>query len=140
MWKNYQKLLSTKNANKEYLKFKSEPIDTVLSEKVKNGIVVHGTFDWADVGSFHELHDISLQDDEGNYLHGNSIATESTTNSYVRNETGTPVAVIGLDGVVVVSTVNGILVSNKNYAQKVGEVSKRLQTSNEQRSRKSKKS
>ncbi len=127
LWKNYHKLLGTKNLEKTYLKFSSEPIDTALSEKVTDAVVVPGTFDWADVGSFKDLHEISLQDDGGNHVMGNGVEMENTTNSYVRNDTDIPVAVIGLDNIVVVSTANGFLVTNKNYAQKVGDVAKRLQ-------------
>jgi mannose-1-phosphate guanylyltransferase len=64
-----------------------------------------------------------------NHINGSKIELESATHSYVYNNTDTPVAVIGLDNVVVVSTPNGILVTNKNYAQKVGDVAKRLQKS-----------
>lgn len=125
---DYQALQTSKNRDETYLAFTAEPIDTALSEKVKDGIVVPGSFDWADVGSFKDLHDISLQDDDGNYLQGAPIELENTTNSYVRNDGRTPLAVIGLDNVIVVSTPNGILVTNKNYAQKVGDIAKRLQS------------
>jgi mannose-1-phosphate guanylyltransferase/mannose-6-phosphate isomerase len=125
--KDYQKLLASKDKNRTYLSFTNEAIDTALSEKVTDGIVVPGSFDWADVGSFKDLHDISLQNDEGNYISGQKIEIENTTNSYVRNDTDTSLAVIGLDNVIVVNTPNGVLVTNKNYAQKVGDVAKRLQ-------------
>jgi mannose-1-phosphate guanylyltransferase/mannose-6-phosphate isomerase len=52
---------------------------------------------------------------------------ERVSNSYVRNEQELPVAVIGLDNVAVIATENGILITNKTYAQKVGDIAKRLQ-------------
>lgn len=126
--KDYEALQTSEDIEETYLTFESEPIDTALSEKIDDGIVVPAAFDWADVGSFKDLHDISIQDDTGNHIKGERIELEYTSNSYVRNDTDTPVAVIGLDNVVVVNTPNGLLVTNKNYAQKVGDVAKRLQS------------
>jgi hypothetical protein len=48
---------------------------------------------------------------------------------YVRNEeAGKPVAVIGLDNVVVVNTPDGILVARKDVSHRTGEVAKSLQS------------
>ncbi len=125
--KAFVTLCSAKDANKAYLDLENIAVDYVFSEKIKQALVIPGNFDWVDIGSFKDLHEISSQNDEGNHLKGENIELDSTTNSYVRNETDVPVAVIGLDNVVVVSTKNGILVTNKNYAQKVGDVAKKLQ-------------
>lgn len=126
LWDAYQQLLTSKETKKTYLAFESQVIDKALSEKVADGLVVPGAFDWLDVGSFLDLHGASEQDADGNYLKGGVIELEQVTNSYVRNEQDLPVAVIGLDNVAVVATKNGILVTKKTYAQKVGDVSKRI--------------
>jgi mannose-1-phosphate guanylyltransferase/mannose-6-phosphate isomerase len=107
--------------------FVSEPIDTALSEHVPDALVVPGEFDWVDVGSFHDLHGVSKQDKGGNHISGENVELENVTDSYVRNDAGIPVAVIGLDNVAVIATENGILVTNKTHAQKVGDISKKLQ-------------
>jgi mannose-1-phosphate guanylyltransferase len=130
LWNDYQNLCETwlpMNRKKLYLEFISQPIDTALSEHVPDAIVVTGTFDWADVGSFHDLHDVSLQDKKGNHVAGKDVELENVAGSYVRNESNMPVAVIGLENVAVIATNNGILVTNKEHAQKVGDISKRLQ-------------
>lgn len=130
LWNDYRNLLNTKlpmNRRRLYMDFVSEPIDTALSEHVPDGLVMVGKFDFADVGSFHDLHGVSLQDKTGNHLNGKHIELEKVTDSYVRNETDTPVAVIGLSDIAVIATENGILVTNKADAQKVGDISKRLQ-------------
>lgn len=126
MWDGYQALQSGGDATETYLGFESEAIDKALSEHVDDGLVVPATFDWLDIGSFHDLHGVSEQDDSGNYSYGDNVEMEQVSNSYVRNEQGLPVAVIGLDNVAVVATEHGILVTNKTYAQKVGEISKRF--------------
>jgi mannose-1-phosphate guanylyltransferase len=127
LWNDYQKLLDTKKPEKPYMDFDSEPIDTALSEHVPDALVVPGAFDWVDVGSFNDLHSISFQDDDGNHIKGQNIEMERVSNSYVRNEQDLPIAVIGLDNVAVIATENGILVTNQTYAQKVGDIAKRLQ-------------
>ncbi len=126
LWDNYQALQNSNDASKTYLGFEPQPIDKALSEGVTDALVMPGAFDWLDIGSFHDLHGVSEQDDDGNYRNGDNIELEQVTNSYVRNEQGLPVAVIGLDNIAVVATKNGFLVTNKTYAQKVGDISKRF--------------
>lgn len=126
LWDDYRALLKSSDDNKTYLGFEPEAIDKALSEKVDDGLVVPANFDWLDIGSFHDLHGVSEQDDNGNYVNGDNVEMEKVSNSYVRNEQDLPVAIIGLDNVAVVATGHGILITNKTYAQKVGEVSKRV--------------
>lgn len=131
LWENYQKLRqaeSKKEHDEHYLGFANEPIDYPLIEKVPDLLVVPGSFDWMDVGSFTDIHTANEQDDDGNTVHGN-VLTEKLTNSYVHNQTDTPVGVIGLDNVAVVVTDNGIVVTNKSHAQDVGVIAKRIQGS-----------
>jgi mannose-1-phosphate guanylyltransferase/mannose-6-phosphate isomerase len=133
LWNDYQDLCNTilpMNRRRLYMNFVSEPIDTALSEHVPDGLVVSGKFDWADVGSFHDLHGVSEQDETGNHIAGDNIELEDVSDSYVRNESDVPVAVIGLDNVAVIATENGVLVTSKDKAQKVGDISKKLQAEN----------
>jgi mannose-1-phosphate guanylyltransferase/mannose-6-phosphate isomerase len=126
LWKEYQALRDASNLTEVYLGFDPQPIDKALSEHISDAVVVPGTFDWLDVGSFQDLHKVSNQDEDGNFLNGDKVEVEQVTNSYIRNEQDVPVAVIGLDNVVVVNTPNGILIARKDLAQKVGDVSKRF--------------
>lgn len=126
LWDSYQSLQKSSDTTGTYLGFESQAIDMALSEHVDDGLVVPATFDWLDIGSFHDLHGVSEQDEAGNYRFGDNVELEQVSNSYVRNEQGLPVAVIGLDNVAIVATEHGILVTNKTYAQKVGEVSKKF--------------
>jgi mannose-1-phosphate guanylyltransferase/mannose-6-phosphate isomerase len=125
--KTFEALCAAPDMKEAYLDLKSDAIDYVFSVKVKSALVIPGNFDWVDIGSFKDLHEISPQDESGNYVKGEGIELDTTTNSYIRNDGTVPVAVIGLDNVVVINTPNGILVTNKNYAQKVGDVAKKLQ-------------
>ncbi|MEP7205117.1 MAG: sugar phosphate nucleotidyltransferase [Candidatus Saccharibacteria bacterium] len=117
----------TDEYNDAYLAFDNQVIDIALIEKAKGLAVVSATFDWMDIGSFKDLHDVVPKDKNGNYFGGENIYPIGVKNVYIRNETDTPIAVIGLNNIVVVNTPNGILVSRKDVSQRTGEVAKQLQ-------------
>jgi len=131
LYKNYQRLQAAKTvAEREqvYLSFSSQAIDYALTEKVDNLLVVPATFDWLDLGSYSDLHKASESDEKGNHVRGDNIEVDSVEQSFIQNHEDKPIAVIGLDNVVVVNTKNGLLVARKDMAQQVGELSKRLKT------------
>jgi len=100
-----------------------------LIEKAKSLAVVAANFDWMDIGSFKDLHDVVPQDENGNYFSGDNIHAIDVENVYVRNEEDSkPVAVIGLNNIVVVNTPDGILISRKDVSHRTGEVAKKLQS------------
>ena len=126
---DFDKLTNATDAtayNDVYSAFTNEAIDYVLNEKMDNLLVVPATFDWRDIGSFTDLSDATETDDAGNAVIGEGSATIDVTNSYIRNETNEPVAVIGLDNIVVVKTAHGVLVTRKDMSQKVKDIVTRL--------------
>ncbi len=127
LYKSYEKLAAAtaKDYEKTYLSLEDIAIDYALMEKVPDLLVVPASFDWMDLGSFGDLHKAIGGDRQGNHTHG-EVEMEEVTNSYVHNEGDKPLAVIGLDNIVVVNTPNGMLVARKDLAQKVGKVSKRI--------------
>lgn len=130
MTKNYNLLWQTKDArafDQTYTKLEPDTIDFALSDHTDNFMVVPATFDWMDVGSFQDLYDVTDTDDNGNAIKGEGILLDEVENSLVRNEEAKPVAIIGLDNVVVVNTPNGVVVARKDLAQKVGDAAKRIQ-------------
>lgn len=118
---------SSAGYNEAYLALDNQVIDIALIEKAKSLAVVSASFDWMDVGSFKDLHDVVDKDQQGNYLQGEGIHALDVENVYVRNEEAKPIAVIGLDNVVVVNTPDGILVARKDVSHRTGEVAKKLQ-------------
>lgn len=112
-----------------YLGFEPEAIDYALIEKVEDLLVVPAAFDWMDLGSYSDMHKAVGGDEQGNHSYG-SVELEDVQNSFVLNQEDKPIAVIGLDNVAVVNTPHGLLVVRKDLGQKVGEVSKRLNSSN----------
>jgi mannose-1-phosphate guanylyltransferase len=125
----YQELLnaSEENYRNTYLGFKNIAIDYALIEKVPNLLVIPASFDWMDLGSYGDLHKAVGSDDSGNHIKGR-VEVEEVQNSFIQNHEDKPVAVIGLDNVVVVNTPGGILVARKDMAQNVGDISKRFST------------
>ena len=129
--KNYQALehaSSVPEFNKTYLGFKSDAIDYALIEKDRELLVVPAAFDWMDLGTFTDLHKAVESNEKGNHLHGDLVEIEQVDNSFIRNHEDKPVAVIGLDNIVVINTKDGLLIARKDLAQQVGEVSKRFKS------------
>lgn len=109
-----------------YLGLENVAIDYALMEKVKKLLVVPATFDWMDLGSYGDLHKVVERDMNGNHTHGGRIELERVENSFIQNHEDKPVAVIGLNNVAVINTPHGVLVTRKDLAKQVGEVSKRF--------------
>lgn len=129
MLKDYEKLVSAKSAEeykKTYLAFENNTVDYALIEKTKDLLVVPAAFDWMDLGSYGDIHKAVESDQRGNHIFGNSIEIEGVENSFIQTYNDKPVAVIGLDNIVVINTDHGILVARKDLAQEVGIVSKRI--------------
>lgn len=129
LFAEYNSLVAAKDLkefNATYLEFENISIDYALIEKLNDLLVVPANFDWMDLGSFGDLHRAVDSDQDGNHTYGQNILVDEVRNSYIRNEENRPLAVIGLDNVAIVNTPNGILVTRKDLAQKVGEAGKKL--------------
>lgn len=109
-----------------YLSLKNLITDYALSELSSNLAVVPASFDWADIGSFKDLHEANESDEQGNFFKGEAIYDIDLENVYIQNDEAKPVTVIGLDNVVVINSPNGILVARKDLSQKVKEAVERI--------------
>jgi mannose-1-phosphate guanylyltransferase / mannose-6-phosphate isomerase len=92
-------------------------IDVAVMEPTDRGAVVSLDAGWNDVGSWESLWELSEQDFAGNVISGEVVAIESSAN-YLRSE-GPLIAVIGVEGLVVVATDDAILVVPRDRAQDV---------------------
>lgn len=119
--------ISSKEYSEAYLSLDNQVIDVALIEKAKSLSVVSASFDWMDVGSFKDLHEAVPQDESGNYIKGKNIYSLNVENSYIRNDENKPIAIIGLDNIVVVNTPAGILVARKDVSHLVGDIVKEMQ-------------
>ncbi|MBW3537886.1 NTP transferase domain-containing protein [Candidatus Parcubacteria bacterium] len=113
-----------KRLSEAYLELPALPIDTALIEKTNRIQVIPGRFDWADIGSFFDLHQI-LAGKDHNALKGDVYLIECE-DSMIHGSTK-PVIAVGLSGIVVVDTPEGLLVCAKEKSQLVGDAVKQLQ-------------
>jgi mannose-1-phosphate guanylyltransferase/mannose-6-phosphate isomerase len=102
----------------------SDSIDYAVMEKTDKAAVVTLDAGWNDVGSWSALHDVLSKDADGNVLRGDVLAARCR-NSYVAANVRT-VAVLGLDGVVIVETEDAILVMGRDEAQNVKQIADQL--------------
>ncbi|ESQ78639.1 mannose-1-phosphate guanylyltransferase/mannose-6-phosphate isomerase [Asticcacaulis sp. YBE204] len=103
-------------------------VDYAVMERTKRAATAPCDIGWADVGGFSELWRLGAKDGVGNHAQGNAILIDAH-NCLVRAE-GPPVAIIGLDDIMVVSTPSGIVVAPISRAQDVklaAEAAKKLQ-------------
>jgi mannose-1-phosphate guanylyltransferase len=99
-------------------------IDYGLMERAHHVAVVCVNFGWDDVGSWDALERVHARDAEGNINIGNAVLLD-TTNCIVVNSAGEQrlsVAAIGVEGLVIVSTDDGILICPKDRVQDVRKV------------------
>jgi mannose-1-phosphate guanylyltransferase/mannose-6-phosphate isomerase len=101
----------------------SESIDYAVMEKTDAAMVLPVDIGWNDVGSWSALWEVSEQDADGNAHHGDVIAIDSRNSyAYARRL----VALVGVDGLIVVETDDAVLVAAKDKVQEVKQVVARL--------------
>ena len=109
-----------------YQSIKPISIDYGVMEKTRNAYVVPGKFGWSDIGSWEEVYQLDEHDENGNARHGPVVSLD-TRNSYIVSRTDQPLAVIGLENVVVVHTDEGTLVCPRDRLQEVREAAELVQ-------------
>jgi mannose-1-phosphate guanylyltransferase/mannose-6-phosphate isomerase len=112
----YNKIL----LNEDYYKNVQDiSIDYAIMEKIDNGSIVVFDGHWSDIGSWDNLHELSLQDENSNYINDESaITTYDTCNSYLHSDSG-KLVVVGLDNVTVINHKGNILVCDKSKSQDI---------------------
>jgi mannose-1-phosphate guanylyltransferase len=106
---------------KTYKAVKPESIDYALMEKLKEAVMFKAAFSWNDVGSWSSVYEMNPKDLQKNVCRGQAIAID-TRNSLLFSNEKKPVAVIGLDGIAVIDTENGILIAPMGKLQQVKQV------------------
>ena len=107
-------------------------IDYVLMEKAKHVIAVKADFGWDDVGAWDVLDRMLPRDESGNVTVGEPVLIDSR-NCIVYNEPGAEkiaVSVVGVEGLAVIVSDDGVLVVPKNRAQNVRKVVDELKKRN----------
>ena len=99
-------------------------VDYGIMEKSRRIRVLPGLFEWNDVGSWKAIEDLMEKDGEGNVVVGNVMAIESRNSILYGGER--LLAVLGVEGMVVVDTEDATLVCTKERTQDVRRVVEEL--------------
>ena len=111
-------------ADAAYKTLPTEAIDYAVMERTHNLLVVQAGFEWHDIGSWADLHDILEQDQAGNFVEGESILIDSR-NCMIHSPKKL-VAAVGLEDMVVIETDDAILICPKARSQDVKLIVDRL--------------
>ncbi len=116
---------------KYFSKAPSISIDYAVMEHTKKAAVVPVSCGWSDAGAWDSLWRIGEKDKDGNVTSGVTYARD-TKNCYLHVAGGAPVATLGVDDLVVVSTKDMVLVTRKDRAQDVKQLMEEVRSKNEQ--------
>ena len=111
-------------ADRAYRALPTEAIDYAVMERTDNLLVVGATFEWHDIGSWADLHDILRRDEAGNFVEGDSILID--TKNCMIHSPNKLVAAVGLEDMVVIETADAILICPKARSQDVKLIVERL--------------
>ena len=92
-------------------------IDYAVMENAPKIGVAAADFDWNDLGSWNQLHECSVLDENGNARFGD-VVTIDVKNSYLRSEDRL-LAVAGLEDIIVVSQPDALLITHRNRSHLV---------------------
>ena len=112
------------DADRIYRTLPTAAIDYAVLERTKNLLVVGATFEWHDLGSWADLHDILQQDEAGNFVEGDSVLIDSK--NCMIHSPNKLVAAVGLEDMVVIETDDAILICPKARSQDVKLIVDRL--------------
>jgi mannose-1-phosphate guanylyltransferase/mannose-6-phosphate isomerase len=129
--------VATSTRDLEFLRLAPEPfarapkksIDYAVMERTRRAAVVPADLGWSDIGSWSTVWDILDHDAAGNATDG-PVVLSDTRNSLVRSEESMLTAVVGLDDVIVISTADAVLVTNRAKAEDVKGLVERLKAQN----------
>jgi len=117
-------------ANREYEALPVQAIDYALLEKTDRLLMVPARFEWHDIGSWADLHDILEQDAAGNVVDGEAILIDSR--NCMIHAPGKLVAAVGLQDMVVIETGDALLICPKARSQDVKLIVERLKQAGRQ--------
>lgn len=112
----------------EYPHLPKISIDYALLEHAKNVVLADGAFAWDDLGAWNALARHLPADAHGNCVAADFIGVDAARNIIfdARTRKRTPIAVVGLNDVIVVQTDDTLLLAHKSESQKIKELVKKL--------------
>ncbi len=106
--------------DRRFPRLPSVSIDYGVMEKARNTLLVPASFEWSDIGSWTAVAELWPADDSGNRTRDPLIAIDAGTNVVATR--GKPVALVGVEGLVVVDAGDALLVCSRRECERVREV------------------
>jgi mannose-1-phosphate guanylyltransferase len=103
-------------------------IDKLILEHSENTVVIPVSYPWSDVGSWKTLDDFLRKDADDNIVHGEAVTVDSS--GCLVFSSGKVIALVGVKGLVVVDSPDGMLILDKERSQDVRKVSDELSKKN----------
>ncbi len=110
--------------------FDAVSIDVGVMEKLLRLAVVRASFGWSDVGSWQTAWELSNHDQDGNAVPAGAVLIDSRGNlvaDWSSKQSGKVIALVGIEGLVVVETDDALLVMPRSRSQDVRRVVEALQ-------------
>ena len=107
---------------------RSESIDYAVMEHHANVVMLPFASAWSDVGSWNAVADLTPADAQGNRLHGQGFALQSS-NTFV-HAPHRPVVVLGTQNLLVIDTPDAVLIAASSHVEQVKQVVARLDEGN----------
>ncbi|MGU3473424.1 sugar phosphate nucleotidyltransferase [Paenibacillus sp. D51F] len=102
---------------KQYRKMPKNSFDYEVVEKLSNLVVIPYSGTWRDLGTWN-----TLTDEMEDRVIGKGIVTQDCKDTHLINELDIPITVMGLSGIVVAASPDGILVSEKSVSSRIKDV------------------
>ncbi len=118
-----------KQRDEIYEAFERAAIDIALIERAEGLLVLAQSYSWIDLGSFDDIYEVNSKDEEQNSVTSEKeqVLKLNSKRNYIKNtELGKPIAVVGMEDVIIVNTLKGLLVAMMDQAQAVKKVSEAL--------------
>lgn len=99
-------------------------IDYALMEKLETLSFIKADMDWHDIGSWDSYSQLFEKDKQGNVA-GEMAFAEESSNCLIHTE-HKPVAIVGIEDIIVIDSADGILVADRAHAQNVKGISRKI--------------
>ena len=106
-----------KISSKDFLSCPDDSIDYAIMEKTKNSYVIPLASEWSDIGSWESLWEDKKKNGDNNFISGDAIVKNVKNSLIISNYKLT--TALGLEDIVIVSTKDSVLVTNKNSSQNI---------------------
>ncbi len=103
------------------------PIDIGIMEKAEKHVVIPVDYTWSDVGGWKALYELQAADNKVNVANTLLTQIDSKANYVYASK---PVALIGVDDLVIVETADAILIAKKDRAEEVKKIYETLAVEN----------